>query len=104
MPSERAARDDFLVAAEHMLELMSITDQIDELIPCGWLSKEAATRIREIPQLLFRCSLDDNPMFRMLRDSVGSLRQPCLSFPTPATSSHGTTATTSLPSWATWLG
>jgi hypothetical protein len=33
MPSERAARDGFLVAAERIRTLMSITDEIDELIP-----------------------------------------------------------------------
>ena len=37
MPSERAARDNFLTAAEHIRKLMAITDEIDELIPCGWL-------------------------------------------------------------------
>ncbi len=73
MPSERAARDDFLVAAEHIRKLMSITDEIDELIPCGWLSKEQAAQIRAIPEFLVRCVLDDNPLFRTLRDSVGSL-------------------------------
>ena len=43
MPSDRAARSDFL-AAEHIRKLMSITDEIDELIPCGWLSKEEAAQ------------------------------------------------------------
>ena len=73
MPSERAARDDLLAAAEHIRKLMSITDEIDELIPCGWLSMEAATRIREIPEFLFRCSLDEHLLVRSLRDSVDSL-------------------------------
>ena len=73
MPSERAAHDDFFAAAEHIRKLMSIIDEIDELIPCGWLSKEAATRIREIPDFLFRCALDEHPLVRTLRDSVESL-------------------------------
>ena len=40
-----------------------------------WLAfhKEAATRIREIPDFLLRCVLDEHPLFRMLRDSVDSL-------------------------------
>jgi hypothetical protein len=38
MPNERAARDDLLAAAEHIRKLMAIADEIDELIPCGWLS------------------------------------------------------------------
>jgi hypothetical protein len=42
MPSERAARDDFLTAAEHIGSLMSITDEIYELLPCGWLAREEA--------------------------------------------------------------
>jgi hypothetical protein len=42
MPSERAARDDSLVAAEHIRRLMSITDALDERIPGGWLSTEEA--------------------------------------------------------------
>ena len=73
MPSERAARDDFLAAAEHIRTLMSITGQVDELIPCGWLSKEQAARLREIPDFLFRCVLDEHPLVRTLRDSVDSL-------------------------------
>jgi hypothetical protein len=52
---------------------MSISDEIDELIPCGWLSKEEAEQIRAIPEFLFRCVLDDNPLFRMPRDLVDSL-------------------------------
>ena len=73
MPSERAARDDFLVAAEHIRKLMSITDEIDELIPCGWLSSEAGARLRAIPKFLIRCVLDEDPLVRMLRDTVDSL-------------------------------
>jgi hypothetical protein len=73
MPSDREARDDFLVAAEHIRTLMSIADQIDERIPCGWLSKEAAEQVRAIPEFLFRCVLDDSPQVRMLRDAVDSL-------------------------------
>ena len=68
----RAARDDFLAAAEHIRKLMSITDEIDELVPCGWLSKERAGQLREIPKFLFRCVLDDNPCVRTLRDSLSS--------------------------------
>jgi hypothetical protein len=73
MPTERAARDDFLVAAEHIRKLMAITDEIDEVIPCGWLTKEAATRIRHIPEFLFRCVLYEHPIVRTLRDTVDSL-------------------------------
>jgi hypothetical protein len=73
MPSERAARDDFLAAAEHIRKLMSIADETDELIPCGRLSRQVATRIREIPEYLLRCAGDEHPLFRMLRDSVDSL-------------------------------
>ncbi len=70
MPSERAAGDDFLAAAEHIRKLMSITDEIDELIPCGWLSTEEAEQIRAIPEFLFRCVLDDSRLVRTLRDTV----------------------------------
>jgi hypothetical protein len=52
MPSERTARADFLVAAEHIRTLMPITDEIDELIPCernwcqfGFSARHARTRI-----------------------------------------------------------
>jgi hypothetical protein len=73
MPSERAARDDFLAAAEHIRKLMSITDEIDELIPCGWLSSEDAARLRAIPEFLIRCVLDESPLVRKLRDAIGAL-------------------------------
>ena len=63
MPSDRAARDDFLAAAEHIRTLMSITNEIDELIPCGWLSKEAAEQLRAIPKFLLRCVLDEHPIW-----------------------------------------
>ena len=52
---------------------MAITDKIDELIPCGWLSKEEAAQLRAIPEFLFRCVLDEHPLVRTLRDSVASL-------------------------------
>ena len=68
MPSERSARDDFLCAAEHIRKLMAVIDDIDELIPCGWLSKEQAAQIRAIPEFLVRCVLDERPLVRMLRD------------------------------------
>ena len=42
MPNERARRGDFLAAAEHIRKLMVVIDAIDELIECGWLSKEQA--------------------------------------------------------------
>ena len=73
MPSERAPRDDFLAAAEHIRMLMAITDEIDELIPCGWLSTEESAKLRAIPDFLFRCVLDDRPLVRLLRDSLASL-------------------------------
>ena len=73
MPTERAARDDFLAAAEHIRKLMAITDEIDELIPCGWLSKEEAAQIRAIPEFLLRCVLDQSPLVRTLRDSIAAL-------------------------------
>jgi hypothetical protein len=73
MPGERAARDDFLAAAEHIRTLMSITDEIDELIPCGWLSKEDAEPIRAIPEFLFSCALDEHALVRTLRDTVDLL-------------------------------
>ena len=73
MPSERAAHDDFLAAAEHIRKLMAITDKIDELIPCGWLSSEEAASLRAIPDFLFRCVLDEHPLVCMLRDSIASL-------------------------------
>ena len=52
---------------------MAITDKIDELIPCGWLSQEEAAHLRAIPDFLFRCVLDEHPLVRMLRDSVACL-------------------------------
>ena len=73
MPNERAVRDDFLAAAEHIRKLMAVTDEIDELIPCGWLSIEGAERLRAIPAFVFRCVLDEHPLIRMLRDAVDSL-------------------------------
>jgi hypothetical protein len=73
MPSERAARDDFLAAAEHIRKLMSITDEIDELIPCGWLAKEEAAQLRAIPEFLFRCVLDEHLLVRTLQDTVDLL-------------------------------
>ena len=73
MPSARAPRDDFVVAAEHIRKLMAITDEIDELIPCGWLSSVEAAQLRVIPEFLFRCVLDESPVVRVLRDSVASL-------------------------------
>jgi hypothetical protein len=73
MPSERAPRYDFLAAAEHIRMLMSIADEIDELIPCGWLTKEKATQLRAIPEFLVRCALDESLIVRMLRDTVRSL-------------------------------
>ena len=73
MPSARAPRDDFLAAAEHIRKLMAITDEIDELIPCGWLSSEEAAKLRAIPDFLFRCVLDESPLVLMLRDSIASL-------------------------------
>jgi hypothetical protein len=73
MPTERAPRDDFLTAAEHIRKLMAIADEIDELIPCGWLSKEEAAQVRAIPEFLFRCVLDEHPLVRTLRESIASL-------------------------------
>jgi hypothetical protein len=73
MPNERAARDDFLAAVEHIRKLISITDEIDELIPCGWLSKEEAAQLRAIHAFLFRCVLDGHPLVSTLRDAVDSL-------------------------------
>jgi hypothetical protein len=73
MPSERAARDEFLAAAEHIRKLMAVIDEIDELIECGWLSKEQAAQIRAIPEFLLRCVLDERPLICMLRDTINSL-------------------------------
>jgi hypothetical protein len=73
MPSERAARDDLLAAVENIRKLISITDEIDELIPCGWLSKDEAAQLRAIQEFLFRCVLDGHPLLRTLRDAVDSL-------------------------------
>ena len=73
MPNERAARDDFLAAAEHIRKLMAIADEIDELIPCGWLSQEEVAQIRAIPEFLVQCVLDESPLVRMLRDSIAAL-------------------------------
>ena len=73
MPSIPSTRDNLLKAAEHIRRLMSITDEIDELIPCGWLSKDDAKRVRGIPEFLVRCVLDEHPLVRTLRDSVDSL-------------------------------
>jgi hypothetical protein len=73
MPTERAARDDFLAAAEHIRKLMAITDEIDELIPCGWLSQEEAGQIRAISEFLLRCVIDEAPLVRTLRDSIAAL-------------------------------
>ena len=42
---------------------MSITDEIDELIPCGWLSRDEPTQLRAIPEFLLQRVLDDNPLF-----------------------------------------
>ena len=53
MPRERAARKDFLVAAVHIRRLMAITDEIDDLIPCSWLSSEEAAQLRAVPEFLF---------------------------------------------------
>jgi hypothetical protein len=52
---------------------MSITDEIDDLIPCGWLSTKDAEQIRAIPKFLLRCVLDEHPVVRRLRDAVDSL-------------------------------
>ena len=73
MPSERAVRDDFLTAAEHIRKLVSITDEIDELIPCGWLAKQEAAQLRAIPEFFVRCVLDEHPLVRTLRGTVDSL-------------------------------
>jgi hypothetical protein len=73
MQSERAPRDDFLAATEHIRKLMSITDEIDERIPCGWLSKDEAAQLRAIPKFLVRCVLDESPLVHVLRDTVHSL-------------------------------
>ena len=73
MPNERAARNDFLAAVEQIRNLMAITDEIDELIPCGRLSKEEAAQLRAIQEFLFRCVLDGHPLVRTLRDAVDSL-------------------------------
>ena len=73
MPSERAPRDDFLAAAEHIRKLMSITDEIDELIPCGWLSKEEAVLLRAIPTFLVLCVLNESSLVRTLRNTIESI-------------------------------
>jgi hypothetical protein len=73
MPSERATRDDFLVAAEHIRRLMALSDELDELIPCGWLSNDEAAQVRAIPDFLFQCVLDEHPLVRTVRDSIASL-------------------------------
>ena len=73
MPAARAPRDDLLAAAKHISKLMALTDKIDELIPCVWLSSEEAIKLRAIPEFLFRCVLDDHPLVRLLRDSLASL-------------------------------
>jgi hypothetical protein len=73
MPTERAARDDFLAAAEHIRKLVAITAEIDELIPCGWLSQEEAGQIRAISEFLLRCVIDEAPLVRTLRDSIAAL-------------------------------
>ena len=51
MPRERAGAEDFLVAAVHIRRLMAITDEIDDLIPCSWLSSEEAAQLRACPRV-----------------------------------------------------
>jgi hypothetical protein len=73
MPSERAARDDFLAAAEHIRKLMAVIDEIDALIECGWLSEEQAAQIGAIREFRARCVLDETPLVCMLRDTIDAL-------------------------------